>query len=349
MAQLQLGDEVKPTAALRQRILSIAEPQSSGLRPLVPRWSWASIAAGVAVVLGTAALGWQLSMFRSSAEVQSLRTALSSKDREIEQLASAARPAPPPQATERVPSPPQASPVQPTAILSASYEALSRKLQEVERANATAVRDLAEQRAKLNLAETELTEKNKLLATAIQAQRAEEGKQTAALESIRKQTDDLNRRGSEAAKYLARIRVLEAEVSTYRNVIELQQQSLKEQLRLASILGSPSVGLVALNTTQSGKGAKGFALIANGSIALFASNLPQLGPGRQYQLWLMRERNPGIVSAGVFSTWGKDSPALLFTNGNLMSGIKALAITEEPAGGSRLPTGNKVLIGTRKG
>ena len=58
---------------------------------------------------------------------------------------------------------------------------------------------------------------------------------------------------------------------------------------------------------------------------------PGLQPGRAYQLWLMRGKSPGIVSAGVF---GGDRMSIELTDASLLQDIRGLAVTEEPKGGS---------------
>jgi anti-sigma-K factor RskA len=91
------------------------------------------------------------------------------------------------------------------------------------------------------------------------------------------------------------------------------------------------------------------ALIAdNTRLAFLPSNLPAAPAGRTYQLWLIRERIPAVVSAGTFNGAARDVPTVQFGNKQLMSGIKAITVTLEPAEGSAVPTGHKLMVGTPK-
>jgi len=92
---------------------------------------------------------------------------------------------------------------------------------------------------------------------------------------------------------------------------------------------------------------QGHALIAGDSqLVFFGSQLPALPAGRTYQLWVLRSKGPAIVSAGTFNPNGGRQAMLQFGERALLSNITALAITDEPAGGSVLPTGHKWMIGS---
>ena len=80
----------------------------------------------------------------------------------------------------------------------------------------------------------------------------------------------------------------------------------------------------------------------------FANDLPALPGGRVYQLWLIRDKSPAIVSAGVFEAEATMSAQVEFAQGDLVQGITAIAVTDEPVGGSASPTGHKLLAGLVK-
>jgi len=125
-----------------------------------------------------------------------------------------------------------------------------------------------------------------------------------------------------------------------------QKKRIDHATRLVALISAPSSKLVRLAGTEAAPGASGYALVAEGQKLMFTgANLPGLQPDKSYQLWLMRGRSPGIVSAGVF---GGDQMTIELNDASLLRDVKALAVTVEPKGGSPLPTGHKLLVGTAK-
>lgn len=73
---------------------------------------------------------------------------------------------------------------------------------------------------------------------------------------------------------------------------------------------------------------------------MVAHNMPDLKPGRTYQLWLV---TPGKkISAGTFEA--RDGDAMMRTTMPLGDKLMALAVTEEPMGGMPQPTGAMVMV-----
>jgi hypothetical protein len=141
---------------------------------------------------------------------------------------------------------------------------------------------------------------------------------------------------------------LERERDKLNDALSNQQRRVEHATRLVSLLSSPSVKFVSLAGTEAAPGATGYAVLVAGRNLMFAgSNLPPLRPGRVYQLWLMRGRSPGIASAGIFQGSG-DQATIEFGDASLLNDVRGLAVTEEPGGGSPLPTGHKLLIGTTR-
>jgi anti-sigma-K factor RskA len=60
-------------------------------------------------------------------------------------------------------------------------------------------------------------------------------------------------------------------------------------------------------------------------------------------LWLLRGQSPAVVSGGLFTP---ETTVVEFTDRALVSRITGMAVTDEPAGGSKTPTGHKFLVGT---
>lgn len=157
--------------------------------------------------------------------------------------------------------------------------------------------------------------------------------------------------GADAArKQLAslseRSRELERQVEAYKGLLAAERSRLQGNLQVAGLLAAPDLTLVRLRGPEKGSSAEGHALLTAGSEVLFyASELPALPSGRTYQLWLIRARNPALVSAGTFNPDASNRGTLRFADAALTSGVTAIAVTDEPAGGSEKPTGNKLLVG----
>jgi hypothetical protein len=73
---------------------------------------------------------------------------------------------------------------------------------------------------------------------------------------------------------------------------------------------------------------------------LVAHNMPELKPGRTYQLWLVTADQK--ISAGTFEP--RDGDAMMRATYALADPLMALAVTEEPAGGMPQPTGAMVMV-----
>jgi Anti-sigma-K factor rskA len=155
-------------------------------------------------------------------------------------------------------------------------------------------------------------------------------------EELLRRVETLNARASE----------LENEVGQYRVLLEMQQRRADRNLELANLMTSPELRVLRLRSTEKGPGAEGHAVVADGSrLIFFASQMPALPGSRTYQLWIMRGSKPAIVSAGLFTVDAHGQASLEVKDMKLIAGMTALAVTDEPAGGSPLPTGHKWLIG----
>jgi anti-sigma-K factor RskA len=71
--------------------------------------------------------------------------------------------------------------------------------------------------------------------------------------------------------------------------------------------------------------------------------LPEPGPGKTYQAWLLRDGQR--VSAGTFDVNSSGYGVLLINAGKPVSDYQQLGITVEPAGGSPAPTTPRVMGG----
>jgi hypothetical protein len=73
---------------------------------------------------------------------------------------------------------------------------------------------------------------------------------------------------------------------------------------------------------------------------MVAHNMPDLKPGRTYQLWLMTPDKK--ISAGTFES--RDGDAMMRATMPLTDKLMSLAVTEEPMGGMPQPTGAMVMV-----
>jgi len=85
----------------------------------------------------------------------------------------------------------------------------------------------------------------------------------------------------------------------------------------------------------------------SGQWTFVAHNLPHASPNRTYQLWLIT-RAQRKISAGVFAT-SASGDALVIAHYPLpQDSLAAIAVTDEPSGGSPQPTTAPVLVGTAR-
>lgn len=103
---------------------------------------------------------------------------------------------------------------------------------------------------------------------------------------------------------------------------------------VARLLAAPDVRSVSANGTAGGNGTAVVSRSLDKGVFL-ASNMPAIPPGRTYQAWAIGVGNPrsiGLLSNG--------SPVVLDTLANAAK----IAVTVEPAGGSRQPTSALVML-----
>jgi anti-sigma-K factor RskA len=113
---------------------------------------------------------------------------------------------------------------------------------------------------------------------------------------------------------------------------------------LADITG-PDVGVITLTAAgQRAPGALMFWDRARNRWTMFAHNLPTLGAGRTYQLWLVTDA--AKISAGTFASDSAGSAVVRAEHALAPGTLRAVAVTDEPAGGVPQPTGDVVLVGS---
>lgn len=147
------------------------------------------------------------------------------------------------------------------------------------------------------------------------------------------------------ARMRRQILELQAEIGQYKAIMERQERTLSDNLRLLNALSTSGAHLFAMKGAGAAANCIAYALVVeNLKIVLIASNLPKLDQARQFQFWVVRKDEPKMVSAGMF-TPGDDSRVVLeFEDPSLISNISLVQVTDEPRGGSSEPTGAKLLM-----
>lgn len=151
---------------------------------------------------------------------------------------------------------------------------------------------------------------------------------------LRGRLDLLEQRLSDAT---ARAAAAERQTAEYRRAsLDVETATL--------ILGAPDLVRTDLAGVAPASIAKGRAFWSRSRGLVFtAAGLPQLEPGKSYQLWIVGPQAP--VSAAVFSPDPSGRATAIVDAAAAQTTPSAFAVTIEPAGGMPQPTGDKVLIG----
>jgi len=309
----QATPERKPPRSLRGRILASVEPAAPSWwrRPLL-------VLLAASLVLAALAVGWVAGAGRSP--LPAITFSPSSLPPEIRQTVTAGGPAPQPVVVVRqVPDPALAQ------ALAAAHLDLANERTKTQQLDA----DLAHERELAAAARNELSDTQQRLRAAVERGAAAE---------------DLARR---VAALTARAAELERQVAQYRVLLQTERNRLDQSTQLAALASDPSLRVVRLRGTEKGQSVEGHALIAGGTqMVFYASQLPALPANRVWQLWLVRSSGTAIASAGTFVADAGKRGFVAFRDPALLGGVTAMAVTDEPTGGSPQPTGHKWLIGS---
>lgn len=137
----------------------------------------------------------------------------------------------------------------------------------------------------------------------------------------------------------------QADLNEYQHLSERDKEAVRQNERLLNLLADPGVALMDLHRSKSDTAAVAYALIVeNSKILVLASYLPKPPAGQEYQVWLMRDADPKIVSIGTLDPDDSGRAEEEFDDADLVSGVSEITVTEEPAGGSEAPTGPKIFV-----
>jgi len=119
--------------------------------------------------------------------------------------------------------------------------------------------------------------------------------------------------------------------------------------RVQRLLQSASLQQIDLRSVdpQGGHATARALYSPQGGLLIVADALPKLPEQKCYQVWLIRKSAPAITSAGLM-TLQDDGKGMLFAPPSPdLAEVTALAITDEPAGGSVSARGKKLLFGAQ--
>jgi anti-sigma-K factor RskA len=135
----------------------------------------------------------------------------------------------------------------------------------------------------------------------------------------------------------AELRALEGEAAGLRIQVTYAQE-------LLTLLQAPATRIITLGAPAEPSPAPSGKAFWNPErgLVFYAYNLAPLPPDRTYQLWVVTAAGP--VSAGIFATNQQGEGFLRAFDVPKLPEAKALAVTDEPAGGVQQPTGARHLL-----
>lgn len=130
-------------------------------------------------------------------------------------------------------------------------------------------------------------------------------------------------------------------------VLAVSNLLLWQRMNTLEVLSGPlGMRAIALENTTAAPGASGFVIISsdgeNG--VLVVDELPVLEAEREYQLWLVRDQQ--VTSGAVFSVDEDGYRGMRIEAPQSLLTYSEVQVTIEPAGGSAVPVGEKVLGGS---
>lgn len=324
---------------------AVSLPASGGVllpfsrsRPALSWYRWGALAAAVALITASAIFIYDRGRthlpinpapaIQNTAELQSLRRQVDELTRQRDDLARAA--------SQALASNP---PADRTAALRNTLAQRESEVAQLRRTLDLTNSELQNNRTTLAGVEAQLADEQRIVQASLQQQNDAKAKASAALDAQHRAEDQVR-------TLSAQVQQLNRERAQLLETVQLQQRQLSQNLQTVALLSTPGTRFIPVMGSEAAPQSHGYALLTSDHrLFFYAANLPSLPTGREYQLWLLRSRTPAIVSAGVFGASTNRTGEIEFTNPALATDIASIAVTDEPAGGSRLPTGHKLLIG----
>ncbi len=143
---------------------------------------------------------------------------------------------------------------------------------------------------------------------------------------------------------------LQSQVAVSHVKIQMLQDSLSQKEAMLDVIRSNQMQVVVMNGQEvnpTGYGKIIWDPVGKKAI-LHVSHLPKQSSDKDYQLWVIRDKVP--VDAGVFQVADNSKNGQLYKIDQLAeadkSHINAFAITLEPKGGVKQPSGKMYLLGS---
>jgi anti-sigma-K factor RskA len=142
-----------------------------------------------------------------------------------------------------------------------------------------------------------------------------------------------------------RIEALEAELRAAEAVRASLEQRLAEAGRFRELVGHPESRLASLAGLPAAPQARARVVFNTGSreAVLLVAGLPPAPEGKAYEVWVIGRGAP--APAGVFHVDEQGAAVVRLPTVEETARVRTFAVTLEPAGGVRAPTGPMVLAG----
>jgi anti-sigma-K factor RskA len=138
---------------------------------------------------------------------------------------------------------------------------------------------------------------------------------------------------------------LASHVAALRDSASIMQHRLADKQSALDALTGPGVRVIDASASSGRQPyARMFWDQPDNRWTFVAYNLPAAAPGHTYQLWLVT-RDQRKVNAGTFEPQSNGSAIVRATYALAPDSLAAIAVTNEPAGGSPQPTTTPLLVG----
>jgi anti-sigma-K factor RskA len=135
------------------------------------------------------------------------------------------------------------------------------------------------------------------------------------------------------------IEQLDAQMRAAENTQHSLQQQRDSYNRAMAILSAPGTVKMEMKPSSEGMPALEAFVHAKMGVVVAARGIPMPAAGRAFQLWMVPKSGKGLpISAGVYMPDANGSVLTVAPPPPDMSDMAALAVTDEPAGGSPQPT-----------
>jgi anti-sigma-K factor RskA len=326
-----ISPPARPSARAERELMKRIRQESSPKNAWSwPRWNLAPWAVATACLVLAGWLFWQQRTLRmelgnANNSIQSLRQELSSQ--------SAAQPS-------QV-QPPALQPAPPTTAVNGTALVLpeNKKLAQLE----SAIKNLQQENAVLAAARAQAEQQAATLQSQLNTAQARTEALTRDLQAAQKSTIPANAANDN------QIADLTHQLSQTRAELARLQEAGALNAQVEALLQSGSIRQIELRPIDPAAGAAtAHALYSpRGGLLLIADSLPHLDHEKCYQLWLIRKGTPAILSAGLLQTSADGRGFLFAPPTSDLAQLTALAITDEPKGGSPSARGHKLLFGAQ--